>query len=68
MEQSSELAGWRKSSLSGEESCVEVRYVHGLVEVRNSREPTGPTLTFTLREWQCFTAGVALLEFDFSSG
>jgi len=32
--------------------------------VRNSRNPNGGTLTFTLAEWAAFTSGVRGGEFD----
>jgi hypothetical protein len=32
--------------------------------VRDSKNPTGPTLIFTATEWVAFTAGVRAGEFD----
>lgn len=32
--------------------------------VRDSKDPTGPALTFTAAEWSAFTAGVRASEFD----
>ena len=58
--------GWRKSSFSnGASACVQV-VMHdddGRVCVRDSKDPGGPTLTFTAAEWQAFLDGVAAGEF-----
>ena len=64
---SSLSAEWRKSSLSPPLSpiCVEVRRdPDGSVHVRNSRDPGGPVLRFTVKEWQAFAGGVKLGEFE----
>jgi hypothetical protein len=71
-------AVWRKSSLSGGSGgdCVEVAVLDGrdlptshkssdkLVAVRDSRDPAGPVLAFTPREWDAFLGGVRAGEFD----
>jgi hypothetical protein len=60
-------ATWRKSSYSGGNggNCLEVaRNLPGIVAVRDSKDRTGPVLTFTPAEWETFTAGVKSGELD----
>jgi Domain of unknown function (DUF397) len=62
-------ATWRKSSYSGGNGggCVEVaRNLPGIVAVRDSKDRTGPVLTFTPAAWEAFTAGVKSGELDLS--
>ena len=58
------LAGWRKSSRSQYNNCVEVCFVGDSVPLRNSRDPDGPVLVFTAPEWDAFVEGVKRGEFD----
>jgi predicted secreted Zn-dependent protease len=56
---------WRKSGRSGSNGqCTEVLYTGELVLVRDSKDRTGPVLTFTPEEWQAFLDGVRRREFD----
>jgi hypothetical protein len=59
---------WHKSSYSNGTggACVEVADLDGSGgrAVRDSKNPTGPALTFTAAEWVAFTAGVRAGEFD----
>lgn len=60
-------AVWRKSSYSGHNggNCVEVAdNLPGGIAVRDSKDPSGPVLTFTPAEWRAFVAGVRGGEFD----
>ncbi|MBO8184754.1 DUF397 domain-containing protein [Streptomyces spirodelae] len=53
---------WHKSSYSGEEggNCVEVATCpDAQVHVRDSKNPTGPTLTLSPTTWAAFTAYAA---------
>jgi myosin-crossreactive antigen len=51
---------WYKSSRSaGANNCVEVAHEHGSTTVRDSKNKTGPVLTFTDREWRTFIESVA---------
>lgn len=50
-------ARWRKSSRSSGGDCVEVAdNLPGVVGVRDSKDPTGPALTFTPAAWRSFVA------------
>ncbi|MFI6779141.1 DUF397 domain-containing protein [Nocardia sp. NPDC050412] len=53
-------ANWFKSSRSGaSKDCVEVAFLDtGIIGIRDSKNPTGPALTFTPTEWDTFTAEV----------
>jgi hypothetical protein len=56
---------WRTSTRSGRDGqCVEVRRVDSTIEVRDSRDRSGPVLAFTLDEWAAFTGGAQDGEFD----
>jgi hypothetical protein len=63
---SGDSAQWYKSSFSGDASCVEVQIddAGGAIHVRDSKNRSGPTLSFTLREWQAFLQGAHEGEFD----
>lgn len=55
-------ATWRKSRRSGSSggNCVEVAdNLAGVVGVRDSKDPTGPALTFGPAAWRAFVAQVA---------
>lgn len=54
---------WRKSTRSGNGECVEVRRVGDTVQVRDSKDPTGPVLSFNRAEWIAFICGVTSNEF-----
>jgi len=59
-------ATWRKSSYSSNNgSCVEVRRLPAAaVEVRDTKDRGGPSLTFSAESWQAFVASVHNGEFD----
>ena len=60
-------AKWFKSSKSANNGqCVEVAFVDGQVAVRDSKDPAGPALMFTVPEWNAFVGGVAAGEFGAS--
>jgi Domain of unknown function (DUF397) len=51
---------WRKSTRSGgATNCVEVAGgLPEIVAVRDSKDPSGPKITFAVGAWDTFTAGV----------
>ena len=52
---------WRKSSYSGGNGgdCVEVaRTMPAAVAVRDSKDPDGPKLIFTVADWAAFTTAI----------
>lgn len=58
-------AEWHKSSHSGGgDNCVEVATnLLGVVAVRDSKNPDGPTLTFTPHAWRTFLSRMKSSEF-----
>ncbi|MEV4094338.1 DUF397 domain-containing protein [Streptosporangium saharense] len=60
-------AKFRKSSLSGGgDNCVEVAInLPNLVAVRDSKDPSGPVLRFSISGWDTFVNGAKLGTFDF---
>ncbi|MGH3720598.1 MAG: DUF397 domain-containing protein [Pseudonocardiaceae bacterium] len=59
-----ELLMWRKSSFSDEGNCVEVADLDGGHRaVRDSKDPGGSALMFSVAGWAVFTAGVRAGEF-----
>jgi hypothetical protein len=56
---------WRKSTRSAANGhCVEIAEVPGVIYVRDSKDKTGPVLTFDESTWAGFVAGVRDGEFD----
>ncbi len=56
---------WRKSTRSGDNGqCVEVRRVDDAIEVRDTKDRSGPILRFTGDEWLAFIDGAKDGEFD----
>ena len=63
---------WRKSSYSNGSggSCVEVAVLTGVpgtvdeIAVRDSKDPSGPALTFTARQWREFATTIKSHELD----
>ena len=60
------ITPWAKSSYSNSgANCVEVaRTALGNVAVRDSKDPRGPQLRFTLDEWTAFVSGIRSGEFE----
>jgi hypothetical protein len=57
---------WTKSSYStAGGSCVEVRRSEeGDIQIRDSKNPNGPALTFASTEWTAFISGTKHDEFN----
>ena len=52
-------AHWKKSSRSsGNGQCVEIAHLDDAVAVRDSKNPTGPALTFSPDAWAAFLLAV----------
>ncbi|MFG2864463.1 DUF397 domain-containing protein [Streptomyces sioyaensis] len=51
---------WRKSSYSSDEGgdCVEVATCPHAIHIRDSKNPTGPSLTLSATAWATFLADV----------
>jgi hypothetical protein len=66
-------AEWRKSTYSNGSggSCVETAALRGnggrlVIAVRDSKDPNGPALTFTGREWQSLVTTIKAGRLDLS--
>ena len=65
-----DAAVWKKSSRSngnGGNNCVEVAILDTAVAVRDSKNPTGPALTFNSAVWAEFMNSTKHGEFDFNA-
>lgn len=56
---------WKKSTASGSGSCVEVSEAGDIILVRDSKNPSGPTLTFSRVEWEALLVGARTGQFQF---
>ena len=56
---------WRRSTRCSSGACVEVANVGETFVFRDSKDPSGPVLTFTKDEWDAFVAGVRAGDFQF---
>lgn len=58
---------WRKATKSNNNgACAEVRRTADEIQVRDSKNPTGPVLSFTPAEWEAFLDGANKGEFNLS--
>jgi uncharacterized protein DUF397 len=56
---------WIKAQASGGgQQCVQMRRRGDMIEVRDSKNPTGAVLSFTLGEWGAWMDGAKKGEFD----
>ncbi|WP_117211823.1 DUF397 domain-containing protein [Allorhizocola rhizosphaerae] len=49
---------WRKSTKCESSGCVEVAEAGQMILVRDSKNPHGPTLSFTRSSWRDFVAAI----------
>lgn len=54
------FTGWYKSSYSGgtNDDCLEITCGHAVIPVRDSKNTTGPTLTFSTDGWTSFVTAI----------
>jgi hypothetical protein len=57
---------WKKAQRCGTSTCVEVAKVEDEFWLRDSKDPNGPVLKFTMAEWDAFVQGVAAGEFNYN--
>jgi hypothetical protein len=64
--ESGTLTWWKSSFSIGNGNCLETARTPdgGHLAVRDSKDKSGPVLTFTPGEWRAFVAGVKNGEFD----
>jgi Domain of unknown function (DUF397) len=55
---------WHKSQRSGGDGCVECAVEPGVVMIRDSKDPDGPTLAFDHATWRGFVDDVKAGAFD----
>jgi hypothetical protein len=58
------VLNWRKSTRSEAGNCVEVASASGMVAVRDSKEPWGPVLRYSIQAWYAFLDAAKEGEFD----
>ncbi|MEV0383384.1 DUF397 domain-containing protein [Nonomuraea sp. NPDC050643] len=58
--------GYRTSSFSGDNGdCVAFKDLgNGYVSIKDTKDPTAPTHTYSYSEWRAFTRGVQNMEFE----
>ncbi len=65
MSQAQELHWFKSTRSANVANCVEVAELpYGGRAVRDSKNPDGPSLSFTAAEWDAFVAGAKDGEFD----
>jgi hypothetical protein len=60
-------ADWKKSARSnGDQNCVEARERGGWVQIRDSKDATGPVLSFAPETYRRFLGAVKLADAEFT--
>jgi Domain of unknown function (DUF397) len=57
-------SAWRKASFCGSTECVEVARRGDVIMLRDSSQPNGDMLEYTVEEWRFFVRNVKAGEFD----
>jgi Domain of unknown function (DUF397) len=55
---------WRTASLCTGGECIEVAQVDDLIMLRDSLQPRGDILHWTVQEWRSFIVGIRAGKFD----
>jgi hypothetical protein len=57
---------WHTSTYSSDQggNCIEITHHNNTHTIRDSKNPTGPTLTLTTTQWSTFTTRIQAGEFD----
>jgi len=55
---------WRKAVKSAATNCIEVARRNGVIMIADSKNPSGPVLSYTLDEFDAFLDGAKKGEFD----
>jgi hypothetical protein len=58
---------WKKSTASGSGGCINVARIGGVILVRDSKDPSGPTLSFSSAEWREFLVNTCADQFDINT-
>jgi hypothetical protein len=58
-----ETLRWHKANASGLAGCVELAR-QAIILIRDSKDPDGPVLAYTVEEWAAFLDGAKKGEFD----
>lgn len=58
------LPTWFKSRRCEGGACVEAARVDGGMAMRDSKNPDGPMLNFSMNEWNAFMAGIRSGDFE----
>ncbi|WP_305786632.1 DUF397 domain-containing protein [Symbioplanes lichenis] len=64
VEKNSSESKWRTAKACAAQNCVQVAFIDGGIALRDSKNPDGGILRYSLREWRDFVAGVREGEFD----
>ena len=55
---------WRTAVKSASSNCIQVARLDGAIMIADSKNPSGPVLSYTLEEFDAFLDGAKKGEFD----